>query len=788
MFLLAGRPGLAQPETVAPTPAEAAPAEKKPPASVQVKKSENLALVGGRPRALLWAEGLKEKEEVKDYAKAGLNVLYVGVAASNKDALSAAEDLLAAGEDHSLPALVGLDSRAAQLDKDGRPTIAVHPRSPAYQRGVRDFVSAVVPKLKGRPGVIGWIVEGLSPQALTYAPADFQWWLQANYQEVGRLNQSWGSEFTDFTQISPASPAQVDADRTGQLGRATLDLGMYYYSLYRDLLTLWAREIRRADAGHLVIVGGQGDFRSLAATPELYDGLVALGSKPRPAAEGGFEGIEAIDIARRANRFLAFGFAKTQEVSGASLYEWAGQCFVHGAAGLGLQGWERIKGDEGLRSALKRLNDLVVKAGAFPRTPRAETALLYEPLSGGPEYGFLPQAASAEPGALFRAFARGTRFGAVDYLTEDMLARTELSRYGVIFAPLAFSVSAPSQQALSGYVNGGGVLLADWGIGAYESGSLNYLPQPLADLFGVGYIFARTRTPLDIAVISPDALFPSLPFEAITTGKRVGAAFTGLVGDVRVVEGGKRFMTRYAFGEHAPSIILNTVGGGRAIFASAPLWENWQRGDGLFDEFHGDLIGRRRAVWAAGAGGLFADADVTLYSDGTVGLFRGASGIPTEVQVDGDASQVFLVRSGAQVVGSARPTLLFTGAGANLAAALPMTVSGARGLSYLQVKEYGPERVALEIHGPRAVVSSTAAGAKVQGGMEFSMSITLRSEARGYTFPAKSRHKVVIREVTDKEKIPGKEVAASESAALTVSVKGKAVEVIIEPAGKAVEE
>jgi len=766
--------------------ANAAPAGTPAAASI-VGKQKNLVIIEGAPLVLLWARGLTDVEEVEAYAETGLNTLYIRIAQTDEESLAKADELISEGEDSDILSLAGLDARAAQRDENGQLAVAAQSHSPAYQQRVHAFVSAAVSALKSRPGLAGWIIEGLSPELLVYSDADFQAWLESGYQSIDNLNQSWGSDFTDFSQIGQNTPARVDAERPGQLGRAAIDLGLYRYWLYRDLLDLWANEILRADAQHLVILGGQGDFRSLTVPSDLYQGIVAQAAQPKRAASGAFEGIEAIDMARRANTFLAFGFADAQSLSNANLYDWAGESLLHGAAGIGFDGWSKIKSDKGLQDAIGRLRKLAIGSDLFPRTPQAATAFLYEPLAGGSAYGFLPQPASEEPGALFRAFARGTRFGPVDYLTEDMLRNADLSRYGVIFAPVAFALSSDSEQALIAYVNGGGVLVGDWGIGAYASGTLNYLPESLANLFGTGYIFALTRTPLDLAVFSPDPLFPSLPFEAITSGQRVGGAFSGLVGDVKVMGEARRFMTRYAFGTYAPSILINDRGSGHAVFASAPLWENWQRGDDLFEEFHGDLISRRALVAVSGGSGLFTPEDVVLFDDGAVGLFRTeASPFPTQVAAAGEAERLFDVRSGFQVLGADRPAFLFGAAGPNIAVPTSLKVDDVGGPSFFKLKEYGPTAIVLEFHGPGASFSFEDGEMRASGGNLFGLGLFITSQSNGYIISAGSRHKVTFTEADSGREIGSPEVTAS-SSTLSVAISAKSLLVRIEPAAKSAE-
>lgn len=763
----------------------AAPAQP-PSKTISAEKSNNLVVVAGVPQVLLWARGLQNPEEVEAYAEARLNTLYVAVPRAEEQALAQAEAILAVGEEVGLPAVIGLDSRAARIMLDDGREIAAHPRAATYQRNVRLFINTVAPRLKGRGSVIGWVIEGLSPQSVVGTDEDFQNWLEDNYQDIASLNQSWHSGFRDFSEIALLTPAQVDAPQTAGLGRAMMDLGLYNYWLYRGLVELWANELRRADASRLLILGDQADFRSLATIPDTYSGIVTRAVQTTPAAQGGFTGIEAIDLARRTNTFAAFAFADAQTLSSDTLYAWAGECLVHGAAGIAFDGWQKINRDTGLKSALARLSELTASANVFPRTPRAQSAILYEPFSGGPGYGFLPIATSQEPGALFAAFARGTRYGLVDYLTEDMLVSANLSRYGVIFAPLALTVSPNSQQALINYVTGGGVLVADWGIGLYQSGTLNAMPDSLSALFGAGFTLPVVRTPMNISVLSPDPLFPSLPFQAMTSGQQAGGAFAGLLGDVKVMGAAKRFMTMQAFGTYAPTILLNQVGAGYAIFASAPLWENWRRGDALFDGFHGDLIARNRNLVAGGGSGLFAPVDVSRYDDGAVGLFRGADApLPTQVQITGDGTRVYEVRSGYQIIGSPRPSFAFTGAGANLAVPLPMQINLANGndRGLLQVKEYSLDAIVLEVRGPGAAFASEDGAAKVEGGGDFNATLSIPSFQGGYSFASGSRHRVTVRDLTGAAETRVGTVTASGGRALSVPITGRQVEVRIEPAG-----
>jgi hypothetical protein len=743
---------------------------------VSAVKQQNIFLLNGRPQLLFWARGLHRPQELPAYEKSGFTALYVGITASEAS-LSQAKALLAAAQADGFPVIVGIDSRAAQLDAKGAITVAVSPGSPAYQTAVRTFLSRVVTDLGSNSNVIAWIVENLAADQIVYGNPDYQRWLQQQYRDLPKINNIWGADFIDSRQITLEQAARIDADRPGGLGRAALSRGFYYQGRFRELLGLWAGSLRQLDQQRPIILGGQTDYRSLMAPMEPVAGQVTLVCAPRPSTFGGWSGIEAIDIARQANRFAAFAFADVRAgVSGGALYDWAGQCLVHGAAGIGLEDWDSIKAQPDLLSALLKINHRYIITGAFPRTPQAETAFIYVPMAGGPIYGFMPQTASAEPGVLFRAFARGTRFGGVDYLSEETVPQADLSRYATIFAPLAFAVYDDSQTALENYVQAGGVLVADWGFALNDGGSLNYLPEKMSQLFGVGDIWSYYRPPLDIAVDSPDELFPSLTFNATTSGEAEGSAFSGLVGDPVLLGGAKRLLTRFVEVAFAPTIVLNRFGEGYGIFAAAALWENWRRGDDLFEAFHRDLIGRSRGLTAVQEG-LFPEADTIRYGEGGVGVYRPAdlSGA-TAVHLAEAGNRVYFLSSGYQVLGD-NPALVFFGSGGN--SAFPLALQAElTGTVYLQVKEYGAKKIVLELHGPGALISSEGGAVSLSGGEAFTLNLTLKNGAT-YNVTDGSRHLLTIKSLAE-EVTATRQLTASEGA-LAIKLSGSAMEMTLTP-------
>jgi hypothetical protein len=739
--------------------------------SFTVTRQDNYFVVNGKPLVLLWARGLADAQDIPAYRQTGLNALYVN-AGNSDDTLAAAANLLAAGAENELPTLVGLDTSVAANN------VTVNPHYGPYQQAVRAYVQAVVPQLAQQPGVIGWIVEAIPYDQISPSDADFRAWLQTQYNGIAALNDAWRSKYNDFVDINRDQCTQWDADQPGRVGRATIDRGLYYYWLNRDMMALWSNEIRRADSSRPVIIVPQNDYRALVTVPPSYAGVITTMYQPTPAAQGGFSGIEAIDMARRANYFVPMAYANlSQGVAPATLYDWASQALIHGASGFGFSSWETIKNSTDLQRTLKQLNTLAVRSRAFPRTPQAMTAFLYEPFAGGTAYGYLPQGASNEPGLLFRTFGRGTRFGPVDYLTEDMLSAVPLGNYGTIFMPIAYTVSNQSQQALAAYVNNGGAIVADWGLGAYETGTLNMVPDPLAKLFGIGFIYAVARTPMDIAVFSPDPLFPSLELQDLTSGRN-GGAFNGLLGDVKILDtNAKRLMTTMSYSTYVPSIVLNHVGSGAAIFASAPLWENWQHGDSLFDAFHGDLLNRKRNILIQGTDSLFVNADVARYTDGSIALFRTA-GTPTRVQFTGTTRNLYLMRGGYQQLGVANPLLVMGAPGINVLYPIPLTLQDMNDEVFVSVKNYSAQGITLEVRGAGVTFAAGASGVQAQGGKPFLATLVVPDDV--YPVAPNSKHTVKIRSLASNKPATTQTVTAAGDI-LNVKLTGTAIEVTIAP-------
>src|SRR5690606_36997136 len=115
------------------------------------------------------------------------------------------------------------------------------------------------------------------------------------------------------------------------------------------------------------------------------------------------------------------------------------------------------------------------------------------------------------PDALIFQLRKGTCFGQFDYLAADDLAAVPLARYQTILLPSVLDLPEESQDALLRYVQAGGTVLADIGIGTVQANKDYFSLTPkLMQLFNVRNAPGLERVQLNLEVTEPFARFPSL--------------------------------------------------------------------------------------------------------------------------------------------------------------------------------------------------------------------------------------------------------------------------------------
>lgn len=448
---------------------------------------------------------------------------------------------------------------------------------------------------------------------------------------------------------------------------AALALGLYRWDNFGALVNRWAQIVHQSDPQHIVFSGQLPDYAELLALPATVDVSVPAiwpGNAENDIATGN---PQAVDIARRGGRFCAMPMLPTSlpnnfppNLIAARLQAWSDEALAHGASGLALSSWNDVKADAALQkvvqSTLTKINS-EMRESRWQQAPLATTAIVLTPLADGhttigpaetqteqlpptmgawqntptvrtthPErglYGFCDQLVSGEPSDLVYAMRWGTQFGAVDYLSPEDLggeySRSKggvLKKYATVLLPQAYWMPPPVLAELTQYVNGGGVIVADLGIGAAQAGDqVVEMPPAINALLGV--------VPQKMQVVSfnlttaPDAgLLPSwgtlaaTPQSVLTAGDGPGGAafagpavFTTLLPGTKMLGLGFQLPMPLGANQDNQKYLLQRVwlsaapqGNGLAIYAPFHLWTHWRPGFHGFDEFHRDLMGRGAAL------------------------------------------------------------------------------------------------------------------------------------------------------------------------------------------------
>ena len=529
--------------------------------------------------------------------------------------------------------------------------------SPSYNLAWTSWASGAINALRDTPNLTGWMLPD-DPRSLPmFTDEGFQRYIGRNYANIGIVNSQWGTAYRDLNDVAQANVAAlVERNRTallsddalalGPLGTtdkplirnpawhpAALALAAYRWESYRQLLATWIGVVRGNDSGHLVFSGVMPDYAQLLSIPAGVD--VVMPSVAPNVVEDDIVTYnpQSIDVARRGGKFAAmpmFTVRETGLVPAEDLpilaRRWLQEACARGASGIGLDNWPDLKNNLNLRQALlEKWRDLN-GAGAqdlWGNPPVATTAVVLAPLADGATLGYGPIAlgarrglygwaedlVSGEPANLVWSLRWGTAFGGVDYLSPDDLDGP-LDNYSLMLAPQMLSCSLDNQTALTNYVTAGGVLVADLGLGALQSGGqAGVLPKSMSLLFGVPGVYDLRPNSFNLQGGYQHPLFPKWNEKTdkrgnadLTRGDGLGlAAFVGPTGfslatpAAAVIGVGPQIGTKLGNGSPAlwsAHLTANDAGRGTAIFAPFRVWTNWRPGYIGFDDFHGNLMAR----------------------------------------------------------------------------------------------------------------------------------------------------------------------------------------------------
>ncbi|MFN3421853.1 MAG: hypothetical protein ACK40X_09045 [Armatimonadota bacterium] len=297
---------------------------------------------------------------------------------------------------------------------------------------------------------------------------------------------------------------------------------------------------------HLLFAGPLTTYRSLAVVPPTYQGIIPYISPERAEADWLAHNCHAVAIARRGGRFIVIPMLTTRLKDGRvilpeALVRWAMAAIGMGAKGVIFSNWSAVSDVASVRDNLAALMRRIQKEVPENASPITRTAILYTPFGEGaldtqgfPLYGFaiLPgfqtqplRLSWDEPASLFFSL-RFNAWGTVDVITPFELTPEILSRYRVLFAPVAAYLEPAMQTNLANFVASGGVVVADLGLGAFQADTpFQTLPPLLRDLFGLTIIRRLVVGPsvrTNMVVVQPHPLFPNLP-QGFEIGNAVGA-------------------------------------------------------------------------------------------------------------------------------------------------------------------------------------------------------------------------------------------------------------------------
>ncbi len=612
----------------------------------------NCAVGYGQPGPFLFAYGLQGTGAAKVASAVGLNTLYVEVPPRYSSDLADIRSQLAEADRAGLQVIVALPTIPPG-------PVAIAADDPDMEAYAAKVVAEIVAPLKDEQAVVGWAVGDYLDSRLRYTDSGFVRYLQRRYGMLEALNVAWGTNFSNWTQITIEQAAKLDDKQPFGVGRPSVDLADYEREAFAAVLQLWARQVRSIDADRLLCTGRIGLYRSLTAVPGSYDFVVPAIAPTELEFDKLAHNVHAIDIARQGGRFQVLRALRVP-VPGEPIYtkdalqRWINEAALHGAVGVGLDNYDRLVASGLLpggdaqespaalaESKLAKIIRPALRRHIFTVRPKPTAAFLYEPYAEGhrigdlPAYGYIADFSAGEPDNLFNTFRCGSRFGLVDYLTCARLEDPdlELQRYSFIAAPLVLDLPPQIVSRLCEYVQEGGVIVADLGAGLRQSGSWQQLPRQLQLLFGIERIPLLQQEVGDFSFGIRAAQFPSLPpplrsrgsfrlSEHLKQGTPVQRrlyTFGGPVAHVALAPGA----IPWGIGSRLPGedggyiysgIVLNEYGLGLALFATTRLWADWEPTDPVFAAFHHDLWARR-AAYELHQPGLFV-GDIEICGSG----------------------------------------------------------------------------------------------------------------------------------------------------------------------------
>ena len=676
-----------------------------------------------------------------------INTVYYDLPLDAPDDLDEIRSHIAEANAAGLKVIVGLRTR---LENEHR----ISARNDAYDAAVREWLTAVVGDLAGTEGIAAWATDHSLERDISQTDEDFRDFLLERYGSLEALNAKWDSSFRTLSAITMESADEQDYEQTHGVGRPTVDLAEYQRGAYHDVMALWAREIRRLDPDTPLMTGRISLYRSLTAIPDSYD--IVQPHFPPDVLEPDLatHNVQGVEMARMGGKFdvipwLRVPLPPSAAYANGALYGWVLEAGLRGAVGVGLEDWSRIA-----QTGAWQRNTFTNVANALAQWPfageqaRPCAAVVDQPYAGGheffgsPGYGYIKEFPERDLAQLATNYRFGTIFGGFDYLTTDQVAEADLDQYSVIFMPTCLSVPPEVATALTGYVERGGAVFADLGLGMYQSQSWVPTYSPLAVLFGIAGAIEPAPRFGTFRVGQLHPAFPSVALETEATGTFVpGQGVSRTVGEMtqQTFEGAATETKGYAF--QGPSwfirpstgtvplatqsvrydddanpyfmgLTVNSIGQGLGVFAPFSAWSWWPPSDSLHAAVHSDLLARRARYRLLS--GLLVDPAVGLSGsddwlhilrrrgEGTIDVLAGSADHRAYLGTTGTFSASERTARGTRS-GVVRLSVDVPAGTMRHCEAVPIRLRPATGDCHARIAAYAPGLVMLEVGGTGSV-------------------------------------------------------------------------------------
>lgn len=526
-------------------------------------------------------------------------------------------------------------------------------------------------------------------KALAEIDAAFQTYLRQHYASIDDVNRQWGFRFPSWEKVQLQTVVAREKQLPGSSPLSTLELARYQTVTSRNLVDWWARQVHDLDGAHLIFAGAENSYRTLSLLPASVNGALTECYPGVAESDTESHNPQAFDIARHGNRFIVLAGISAQTKDATLFANYLYEAALHGAGGIGVQAWAQLTASAPHAQAVKYALADIERRRLLNRVPTAHTAIVYSPFLPGFTtfgarglYGYLPGNLFLGPSALLFTLRQGSCYGQLDLLAPDDLPRVALDQYGVILLPSVLDLPEASQEALRQYVEGGGIALADLGLGTLQATGDNYsLPLRMSQLFGVTTVPAIVDVHLNLEVYREHPRFPSLLQGMRTTGLDNGYQITRAAQAVPSM--GTDLLFQAVTGR--PGIIhptprpykpldahpmrgvfIRPVGQGFALYTPVPLYAWWAPGCMLFEEWHRDLLSRGAEVMLQQPFDFIpARAEIAAYEDGSVAVWTKDRFIPV-AQVHNPQRRIYLTAGGRCRIGPDGTELSFTTPGYHL--------------------------------------------------------------------------------------------------------------------------